>query len=68
MSEVNFAQGDEVGNQNIRIAYENLNPMEPESRFPMIYKMQEDGSVKALNLTPDEGRFVAQKLSEMFHK
>lgn len=68
MSEVNFAQGDEVGNQNIRIAYENLNPMEPESRFPMIYKTQEDGSETKLNLTPSEGKFVAKALSEMFHK
>ena len=68
MSEVNFAQGDEVGNQNIRITYENLDPMEPESRFPMIYKTQGYGSETKLNLTPSEGKFVAKALSEMFHK
>jgi len=64
--EISFAQGSEVGNQNIRVTYFNLDPMAPEARFPYVYKTLGDGTVRCLNLTPGEGKFLKRVLNDMF--
>jgi len=64
--EVEFARGDQISNQNILVTYTNLNEMQPQAKFPTIYKTWGDNSVTSLSLTPDEGRFLASVLARMF--
>ena len=65
MSEV--YQGTEIGNQNIQIEVDEIDPRNPPHKFPAIYKAYGDGSVEQIEeLTPDEARFIRDVLVELF--
>jgi hypothetical protein len=42
--EIEFAHGDTIPTQNIRVTYSHLTEIEPEAKFPTIYRTQGDGS------------------------
>lgn len=66
MSEVLVAQGADIATQGIKVSYENLNSMQPKSRFPRIYKTYGNGETVELTLTPAEGKFVRDSLVTLF--
>ncbi len=65
MSEVYV--GTEIGNQNIRVVVNYIDPRNPTHKFPALYKTYGDGSVEQIEaLTPDEARFIRDVLVEIF--
>lgn len=64
-AEVLFAQGCTVETQRLSVAYTCLNGEVPTARFPVIRHVNGDDSVSLLVLTPDEGAYLANALTEM---
>lgn len=64
--EIEFAKGTTLDTQNIRITYKYLNSSEPTEKFPTIYKTWGNGEVDNLGFTPQEGRFIAKMINEMY--
>lgn len=58
--------GTLIENQNIRIETANLNAMEPRAVFLDIFKTYGDNSTLNISLTPSEGRFLRDRLNELY--
>ena len=66
MPEIEFAQGNTVPTQNIRVTYACLTEMDPGAKFPTIYRTNDDGSVIKMPLTPEQGRYLRDVLGILF--
>lgn len=55
-----------IENQNICIETKHLNEMEPKALFLDITKTYGDNSTLNISLTPSEGRFLRDRLIELY--